>query len=651
MNDLYAKLGIHATGKMAAALSPAEKRIEKQLSEMEERVRADVAPFGDMSPDGQKRRYAESADPDAFARTYAPHYCTAPVDAFHRDVDALVAGWTPDGHPDDEAFVHVIHGPREHAKSVRARIGLLRRVLRGELHYPLVISEHLYLAQAHVDYLLIELTANARVSADYDVDVLLRDRSDGILRLAVTPRATGVRRLVQIDAASYGRPVKGRVFIQNRPDFALIDDFEATRSAKNDTISKEKRNWVLQEVYPACVGPIVWFGNVGHDTSALYFAICHAEGGEEEGKRLMRVGTRPGLIAERAGTLVGSPVGLPPAESTEAPESPSDGSERPCDFSDGYAPLLPPRTAANGPEPLEGDEDDGDLFAGGAEDAGDQVEAAIAAYVYKAERLVVTPGGVLRTEYLWASRYKPSWYARKKRTMGPFLYEGEFNGNPSREGDFFKREWLEAALYDEHELIEASQSASWNAFSLVRPSLRRERQRLRQSHRRRRIERARGLRDRRVPAQRRVRVDGAPRVADHVRPARQSRPQRRRVRKRLRPGRPPGRRHPAVRGRLRPPARFGRLQPARVQGSAHRVDAAARQQLPAALSAQALARHGAPVQPSARLPVRQRRWPRRARVRAGPPEARSRSPAPIHVALEQAHPPNLAHPPTLIPTR
>lgn len=470
MNDLYAKLGIHATGKMAAALSPAEKRIEKQLSEMEERVRADVAPFGDMSPDGQKRRYAESADPDAFARTYAPHYCTAPVDAFHRDVDALVAGWTPDGHPDDEAFVHVIHGPREHAKSVRARIGLLRRVLRGELHYPLVISEHLYLAQAHVDYLLIELTANARVSADYDVDVLLRDRSDGILRLAVTPRATGVRRLVQIDAASYGRPVKGRVFIQNRPDFALIDDFEATRSAKNDTISKEKRNWVLQEVYPACVGPIVWFGNVGHDTSALYFAICHAEGGEEEGKRLMRVGTRPGLIAERAGTLVGSPVGLPPAESTEAPESPSDGSERPCDFSDGYAPLLPPRTAANGPEPLEGDEDDGDLFAGGAEDAGDQVEAAIAAYVYKAERLVVTPGGVLRTEYLWASRYKPSWYARKKRTMGPFLYEGEFNGNPSREGDFFKREWLEAALYDEHELIEASQSASWNAFSWFDPA-------------------------------------------------------------------------------------------------------------------------------------------------------------------------------------
>jgi hypothetical protein len=467
--EFYRRLGIHASGAMRAALSPAEKRLEQQLAEMESRVRADVAPFADMSPAGQKRRYADMEAPDAFARAYAPHYCTAPPDPFHHDIDALVAGWTPDYHPDGEAFVHVIHGPREHAKSVRARVGLLRRILRGDVHYPLVISEHLYIAQAHVDYLLIELTANARVAADYDVDVILRDRSDGILRLAVTPRATRKRHLVQIDAASYGRPVKGRVFVQHRPDFALIDDFESTRSAKNDQISKEKRDWVLQEVYPALVGPVVWFGNVGHDTSALYLSICHAEGGEEEGRRLMRRGTRPGSVALAAGYLDERQIGLPSPDPAEAPQSPSEAARVPGSPSGIPDPDLPARTAANRSEGDEDDED-GDLFAGGVEYADDEVEAAIAAYVYKAERLVVTPEGRLETEYLWSSRYTWKWYARKKRTMGPFKYSGEFGGDPSREGDFFKREWLEDALYSPDELEAAATGPGWAAFSWFDPA-------------------------------------------------------------------------------------------------------------------------------------------------------------------------------------
>ncbi len=472
--DFYTRLGIHAVGAMQTALTPADRKIQQQLEEFEARVRADVAPFGDMSPAGIAARWTETETTEAFGQIYAPHYCSAPSDAFHADVDALVDGYTPAHHPDGEAYVWPVHGPREHAKSIRSRVGLLKRVCRGTVHYPIIISEQLYVAQAHIDYLLVDLVANVRIAADYEVEVMLRDRSDGVLRLRVTPRATGVAHLVQLDACSYGRPVKGRVFMQWRPDFVLIDDFENTRSARNREISHLKAGWVLQEVYPAVVGNIVWFGNVGHDTSALFKAICDAEGSEAKGKALMRRGSRPGEIAVAAGILDASRMGLPSPPDKEAPQSAADARALPSDPEHGPGGEHVSRTLPDGLHDQDGDEDEGDLYADLSarpdDDPDDAVEAAITALVYRASRLVVTPEGKIETEYLWPSRYLPAWYTRKRKTMGPFRYEGEFNGFPSREGDVFKREWLEAALYDPDELAQAVAAPGWRMYSWMDPA-------------------------------------------------------------------------------------------------------------------------------------------------------------------------------------
>jgi hypothetical protein len=472
MQDFYDRLGIHAVGAMGPALSAAERRIEAQLEALETRVRADVSPFADMTERGQKERYeGAQADPDAFARAYLPHYCTAPPDAFHRDLDAIASGYVPEGQPEGEAYIWLIHGPREHAKSVRVgRAGLLRQVLLGRSHYPNILSEHLYLAQAHLDYLLVELAANVRVSADFEVDIILRDRSSGTLRIDVTPRATGARHLVQIDTGSYGRSFKGRVFLQHRPDWVLIDDFENTRTAKNEEISKAKADWIVQEVYPGSVGPVIWLGNVGHDTSALYRALCHAEGGDEAGKRLMQRGTRPGMIALAAGIIEASEVGKPSASeaaSEDAPESPSN--ERRASGVRAYGPEVDrgAQSLSNGSRTGEGDPgDEPDDLAAPEE----RETAAITALVYRAERLVIDEDGEVSTEYLWPSRYTPGWYARKRRTMGPFKYEGEFNGFPSRDGDVFKREWLDAALYDALDLETAASSPEWRMFSWLDPA-------------------------------------------------------------------------------------------------------------------------------------------------------------------------------------
>lgn len=473
--SFYDKLGIHSVGAMGTALSAAERRIEQQLESLERRVRADVAPFSDMSPRGQRQRRGDSErDPDAFARAYMPHYCTAPPDPFHRDLDAIAAGYVPDGHPEGEAYVWFIHGPREHAKSVRiGRVGLLRRVLLGDVHYPVAISEHLYLAQAHLDYLLVDLTANVRVAADYEIDIVLRDRAAGTMRVSVGHRASGRSHMLQIDAVSYGRPFKGRLYLQYRPDWVFIDDFEATRSARNREISRQKADWVLQEVYPGAVGPIFQVGNVGHDTSALYHAICQAEGSVEAGKRLMRRGTRPGEIAAAAGLIEPQQMGRPSPQSGGASESPSDASEPADDVADGFGALHPSRTPSDAFSDESEGEDAGDLYASGPDQPSDEVVAAAAArtaLVYRAERLVEDADGEVSTEYLWPSRYLPAWYARRRATMGPFTYEGEFNGYPSREGDVFKREWLDAALYDADELRAAAAAPGWRMFSWFDPA-------------------------------------------------------------------------------------------------------------------------------------------------------------------------------------
>jgi hypothetical protein len=475
--DFYDRLGIHSVGAMSTALSASERRVEQQLESLERRIRAEVAPFADMSPDAQKERHARSiADPDAFARAYMPHYCTAPPDPFHRDLDAIAMGYAPPGHPDGEAYVWPIHGPREHAKSVRiGRVGLLRRLLVGDVRYPIAISEHLYISQAHVDFLLVDLTANVRVAADYGVDVILRDRSNGTMRVAVTPRATGKRHDFQIDAASYGRPVKGRLYLQHRPDWVLIDDFESTRTARNREISKEKADWILQEVYPGCTGPIIWLGNVGHDTSALFHGICESQGGKDEGKDLMRTGSRPGAVAHAAGLIGEAEMGRPsPPPKAGASESPSEGRSRSDDYSDGSDALHPLRTPSDAFAGEWEREDEGDLYASGPDQPADlddaPVEAARTALVYRAERIVLGASGTLETEYLWPSRYLPSWYERRKKTMGPFKYEGEYNGFPSREGDVFKREWLEAALYDEAQLAAAVAAPGWRMFSWFDPA-------------------------------------------------------------------------------------------------------------------------------------------------------------------------------------
>lgn len=373
---------------LKATLTAQERLLQKAVAELEERVSRETHPFQSSTAADVARRYAEGrADVGAFGRLYLPHYFDSPDAAFHHDLDAVVGGAV--------RHLWLIHGPREHAKSTRVRAALLRRLLYGSLHYPLVISEELYIAKAHLDFLHVELSSNQRITSDFGVTVLRYDQSEGVLRVRVTPKATKKSVTFQIDAASYGTKVKGRLFYQYRPDFALLDDFEDTRSSRSERIGREKLDWVLKEVYPAVksTAPIVWLGNVGCDTSALYQAMLNQHGEDGDGLRLfLKTGTLPGSVAAPSTDRPGNGQG----NGAETPSSPGE-----------------PDGAAEGGV------------------------RRISALSYRATTVVDG-----RTVYLWPERYDPAWYADMEATMGPAKYESEMNGSPMREGAFFDEAWF-----------------------------------------------------------------------------------------------------------------------------------------------------------------------------------------------------------------
>ena len=228
---------------MLTTETAAEKRLKRQLAELTDRLSRDVPPFSDSTMEASRDRHRLTrTDTDVFGRTYLPHYFENVSAAFHTDIDEML-GWAT-------RHLFVVHGPREHAKSSTARARLLQRLLGGEIRYWLFCSEHLNLATRHLEAFKAELTDNRRIGTDYACNVLKWDETGGTLRVRVKVRATGKTHTFQLEAISYGRPAKGRLYMSRRPEGCLVDDFENTRTSRNERIGWEKLIWLEAGAIP-----------------------------------------------------------------------------------------------------------------------------------------------------------------------------------------------------------------------------------------------------------------------------------------------------------------------------------------------------------------------------------------------------------------
>lgn len=270
----------------------ARKKIEEQLDRFHEQLSAEVAPFRDTSREAIIQRAGlvkSDCGVDHFLDLYLPHYKDSEPAAFHYDIDAMFAYPLPGLFP--------LHGPREHAKSVRSRLNILRSALTSNLKFWLFASETITKSWEHIEYIHFELTNNHRIAADYEIEVKKKDSQKGVYRVKIRNRGTGLANYFMMQAVSGETSGKGLLFMQHRPDGALVDDLEKTADTYNPDNGMKKVNFVLQELYPACTGPVVWLGNMGRKGSALY-QVFEEIYDEAEFERLRKDGSEPGDFAE-----------------------------------------------------------------------------------------------------------------------------------------------------------------------------------------------------------------------------------------------------------------------------------------------------------------------------------------------------------------
>lgn len=366
---------------MLSTLTPAQVKARRQLDELRERLsNAQAPPFADTTPDAQKRRLATTkGKPGEFARVYTPHLAESPDATFHEDVDALFRWPTRE--------VHGVHGPRDHAKSTRARVNVLEGCVNGEIHFWLFISETLALARDHCEMLVAELETNDRLRHDYDIVTVKKSEATGVYQFRVTCKATGQATEFRLLCCSWKTPVKGKLWRQYRPDGALVDDFESTETSRNPELGARKVDFILQEVYPAVRRTVVWLGNTGRKTSALYqFALLVHDEKDDALKSFLRRGTTPGSARVR-----------PKRPRAEKRQGNGSGGK------DGSSP-----------------------------------QARVRFWSFRATTTL--PDGTVRL--LWPERYARAWYDEMLATMKRRRFSGEMNGEPISDGKVFLPEWF-----------------------------------------------------------------------------------------------------------------------------------------------------------------------------------------------------------------
>ncbi len=268
-----------------------EKRIKELIDGYHKIINETTPPFADRSQSAIELRHEQtSGDIEAFKQIYTPHYIDSPSAQFHADLDAMMH------YPEKALFL--IHGPREHAKSVQCRLNILEGVLNGRLQYWIFGAEKVSQAYQHIDAIFLELAENPRIKADYTIKVQRNDSTIGKFRAKVTCKATKRRNHFELEAVSDGTSAKGLLFLQLRPQGALVDDLEKTKDTYNKDNGKKKNDWVRQELFGAVTGPVIWLGNMGRKTSALHQAFEEIYENEEELKKFKQQGSVPGLFAK-----------------------------------------------------------------------------------------------------------------------------------------------------------------------------------------------------------------------------------------------------------------------------------------------------------------------------------------------------------------
>ncbi|HOZ00995.1 MAG TPA: phage terminase large subunit [Candidatus Syntrophosphaera sp.] len=231
------------------------REYDRKIDELIASIKAQALPFAEADPLSIARRSARAlADYDFFARTYFPHYITAPSAPFHQEMLDLTQR---------PKTITAVAAPRGHGKTVHlAIIRPLWRILQGSIHFFVAVAENEDLARERTAAIAAELAYNQRLLMDFDPSLpAVWADEDFIARNSCRCLSLG-----------YKQPIRGKFYGPWRPDYIVIDDFES-HSAFNPRIARAKKDYVRQEAFGALPhddrGSVIWLGNLTHADSAL----------------------------------------------------------------------------------------------------------------------------------------------------------------------------------------------------------------------------------------------------------------------------------------------------------------------------------------------------------------------------------------------
>ncbi|HOQ59083.1 MAG TPA: hypothetical protein PKZ08_00545 [Vicinamibacterales bacterium] len=209
------------------------KSHEQQMARILALMQAEARPFADRSPEAAAARRGQEFD--AWARTYLPHYFSAPSAPMHRIADDLV---------EERGIVNALKWGREMGKSVRYGIAKpLWWALKRDCRFVIFGARNEDDAIDKLDFVNQELKENARLRADYGAEITPRAGADE----GGDWIACGVRFL----ARGIGQSCRGQLHGPYRPDVFIGDDLEDEKLARSSDREKELWTWLFTNVWGA----------------------------------------------------------------------------------------------------------------------------------------------------------------------------------------------------------------------------------------------------------------------------------------------------------------------------------------------------------------------------------------------------------------
>lgn len=237
-------------------------RRELELHERKEQLKDLVLDI----TESERERIIKKAGKDFFffAKKIFPEYCSKPFSDLHRDIKNFALK--------KERKVEVIAAPPETGKTSLLRICKIWMHIYGIRNYIIKVTETMSLSLIDLASIKLEYEENPRLIFLYGNLKTEGKWSEEAFKAAPTKwNKYGT----WFEAFAFGVPPTGRLREQFRPDFCDIDDLENYRKSGNIEISKEKLEFINNDIIPrmSMDAAVIWFGNNARKTMAMNIII------------------------------------------------------------------------------------------------------------------------------------------------------------------------------------------------------------------------------------------------------------------------------------------------------------------------------------------------------------------------------------------